>query len=337
MSVLDRRRGEIGLGDVASALRSLRPADADDVASIAGVLGFGLRAADLNAQPAPTPAIYDHQRPLTPQRPQQTPSQERLPGWAMPPLLPAPEPLPDDVLPSQIFRESPLAGGGEERPAWLGEAYRLLPQKRATPPRHALLPARTARGVLVAALATWRTGSEIDVAELTRLLAEQRMPQRLPSLPVATLERGCQLLLDFSDSMVPWWEDLRELAQQAIAVLGDDLVSAYEFAGTPAEAQRWDVERDRLVAWRPEAERPILVATDFGIRGTPSLRHGGAEWRAFVARCVSVGAPLLFFVPWSRGYWPSHLGLHPQIVHWHPATSAAMLRRQRGLSRRVAR
>jgi hypothetical protein len=45
------------------------------------------------------------------------------------------------------------------------------------------------------------------------------------------------------------------------------------------------------------------------------------------------GCPLLILVPWSPAYWPTDLGPHAELLHWHPRTSAAMLRRQLACTR----
>jgi hypothetical protein len=80
-----------------------------------------------------------------------------------------------------------------------------------------------------------------------------------------------------------------------------------------------------------EAELEILASYK-------ARRDGaGADWRDFVRRCAAADSPLLILVPWPPRYWPADLGLFPQLVHWHPATTATMLRRQRGLAHRVAR
>jgi hypothetical protein len=71
--------------------------------------------------------------------------------------------------------------------------------------------------VFTAALATLRQGDRLDVDQLVRRVVEGRLPPRLPRLHGGDARRGCQLLLDFSDSMLPWWEDLRELAAQLAA------------------------------------------------------------------------------------------------------------------------
>jgi hypothetical protein len=62
--------------------------------------------------------------------------------------------------------------------------------------------------------------------------------------------------------------------------------------------------RERSKPGKPKPGRPILVATDFGIRGEPVHDLGGTGWPAFVDRCAARDCPLLILVPWSRVYWP---------------------------------
>ena len=342
MSVPSERRGEIGLAELVAALRRLRCDQFGEAErrAIAEALGFG--AADPRAAQTltPTPTVYDHSQ--TQAQTRSTPiAPPPAPGWAVPRVAPTPEALPADMLACELVElvaDPPDAGDDAQPPTWLSAGYRRIdPQTRAAPLRHALLPARTARGVLTAALATQRTGDEIDHEELVRCLVARRLPPRLPRVLAPTLTHGCQLLLDFSDSMLPWWEDLRQLARQAIAALGAAGVTSFHFSGAPAAARRWSAEREDFASWRPQAGQPVLVATDFGIWGEPLHDGAGADWQDFVRRCAAADSPLLILVPWPPRYWPADLGLFPQLVHWNPATTAAMLRRQRGLAHRVAR
>ena len=331
-------RGEISLSELLAALQALPWKNDDDAAAIARALGFGLAAREVDDAPPPTPVIFDHSQPSSPQPPPQI-APPREPGWAIPPIHKEAEELPADALPADLAeQQAPEGDAPSTAPAWLHAGYDLVePEPGVAAYRHALLPARTARGVLSAALASWRSGSEIDVAALTRRVAERCLADRLPLRASPSLHRGCQLLLDFSDTMVPWWDDLRDLARQAGAVLGSERVATFHFAGRPAEARRRQPHSRRIETWTPEPGRPILVASDCGICGIPGTQRAPREWRDFVQRCAAADSPLLILVPWSSGYWPRDLGLHPQLVHWHPATSAAMLRRQRGLGHRVAR
>ena len=340
MSAAANRRGEIHLGELIGALVELNCDDAAQAETIAACLGFGLRAPDLAATGAATPAIYDHSRALPPPLAASSASPRPL-GLALPPSSPAIEALPAQIVPSQLASVETLPStDASAAPAWLAAGYQRLDPERSSPPRQTLIAARAARGVVTAALASWRPGDAgdgLDLDELVRCIVRRRLPHCLPRLPSTTLSNGCQLLLDYGESMVPWWEDLRELARQVSGVLGAERTAIFDFAASPATARRWRADRAALEAWQVEPGRPILVATDFGIRGEPVHDLGGTGWPAFVDRCAARDCPLLILVPWSRVYWPKNLGLHPQLVHWHPATSAAMLRRQRGLGHRVAR
>ncbi|MBL8394087.1 MAG: hypothetical protein JNK99_04935 [Candidatus Accumulibacter sp.] len=340
MSPAGGRRGEIHLGELISALAGLDCDDAAQAATIAACLGFGLRAPDLAATGAATPAIYDHNRALPPPAARRS-AIPHPPGLALPASSPAVEALPAQIVPSQLASVGVLPStDSSAAPAWLVAGYQRLASERSSPPRQTLFPERAARGVLTAALARWRpgdAGADLDLDALVRCIVRRRLPQCLPRLPSMTLDNGCQLLLDYSESMVPWWEDLRELARQVSGVLGAERTSIFDFAASPAGARRWRADREAIETWQPEPGRPILVATDFGIRGEPPCDLRGSGWPAFVDRCAARDCPLLILIPWSRFFWPKNLGLHPQLVHWHPATSAALLRRQRGLGHRTAR
>ncbi|MEF8731813.1 MAG: hypothetical protein V5B40_07850 [Candidatus Accumulibacter meliphilus] len=334
------RRGEIHLGDLIRALGTLHGQDDEHAQAIAGCLGFGLAAPEV--QPArPTPTVYDRSR-LSPQAKSEAPATPRQAGLAAPPTRAPQIDLPAQTLKSTLNAvAAPPAIDTAEAPSWLtGDYQRLDPAPGVSPPRRTLIPAETARGVFTAALATLRRGDRLDVDQLVRRVVEGRLPPRLPRQHSATLARGCQLLLDFSDSMLPWWEDLRELARQLVGVLGEDRVAVFDFDSTPEKAGRWlpgkDAEQD-WQPWQPEPGRPILAATDFGIQGLPPRSRPDAGWPKLIKDCRAPGCPLIVLVPWSPEYWPTTLGPDAELVHWHPRTSAAMLSRQLGGRQRPTR
>ncbi|MEG7525316.1 MAG: hypothetical protein M3H12_19900, partial [Chromatiales bacterium] len=129
-----------------------------------------------------------------------------------------------------------------ETPAWLNENNTTL-DRDETPPvplhRESLFSDNTNRGILSAALATRRPGYQIDVFRLINHFVTGKIPRTLPCLMSNTLERGCQLLLHYSDDMVPYWEDLAALATQIKNVMGQDRVDLYEFKGLPDSANTW--------------------------------------------------------------------------------------------------
>lgn len=337
MSAHGGRRGEIQLGELIRAFGTLSPQNAEHAQAIAGCLGFGLAAADIDTA-KPTPAIYDRSR-LSAQA-----SADRIssPQRKLPPVpstRPEPVTLPERILSSTL---RPLAAAppadSDDEPDWLAANYpRLDRPPGVSPPRQTLFPERSARGIFTAALATQRLGSELDVDRLIRQVVQGRVPAQPPRLPSSTLVRGCQLLLDFSDSMLPWWEDLRQLATQLTAVLGEDRLATFDFASSPGQVSRWLAGKDEEQPWRPEPGRPLLLATDFGIQGRPAGKRVDASWPSFIDRCAAAGCPLIVLIPWSPEYWPTGLGPYPALVHWHPNTSAAMLRRQIGAGHELAR
>lgn len=343
MSVLGGGRGEVHLGDLIVALASLGgddPLAHTHVDAIAGCLGFGVGVAAATPLSPTTPIACDPTQP-SPETSFQPPPTPHQSGVRSPSGARRPEPLPEHVLKSRLKPppdQPPPHDVAGSLPAWFNAAYRRIdPIHRDPLLRRGLLPAHTARGVLTAALASWRPGDQIDLDLLVRQLVEQRLPPRLPRLSSPTLSSGCQLLLDFSGSMVPWWEDLRDLTRQVKAVLGEERVDVFDFRGEPDTAGHWRRDQRMRENWQPEPGRPILVATDFGIRGESVARVAGSRWRTFVDRCARHGCRLRILVPWPRDCWPHDLGLHPQLVHWDPSISAGMLHRQRPLTHRIAR
>lgn len=332
MSGTGQPKSEIQLADLIKALGSLPWRDEAQAQAIAGSLGFGLAAHKVQ-RPRPGTAIADPK--LNRPKPTPTPS-VKPPSLAMPPAPPLPATLPTDVLPSTLTalpRRAPT--NATSSADWLDEDYQVLqPATGLAPARHPLLPDTRARGVFSAALATLRAGYELDVPELVRRVCQGRIPSKLPHLPDATLAHGCQLLLDFSDTMQPWWDDLRGLARQLAQVIGADGLNVFDFDQNPSAAAQWLANGDERL-WRPEPGRPILLATDFGIQGTPSPRHKPAWCRSFIERCADQGSPLVILIPWPRAHWPEGLGPYPDLMHWHPRTSAAMVRRELGLGHRV--
>lgn len=318
-----RPSGPIHLADLVTALADLPWRDASEAQAIAGCLGFGLAAPRMQV-PKATEAISD---PRLDDHGATAEAPEPLPV-VVPPAPPVPVGLPERIVDARL---SPLLPPPppSDRPDWLDQDYQIYrSQPGSRLARHALIPDSLARGIYTAALATQHPGRELDMPALIGQIACGRLPQRLPRLPASTLARGCQLLLDFSDSMMPWWEDLHDLARQVRQVVGENTVEIHEFRGNPNDARPW-LSEDEERPWRPNPQKPILLATDFAIRGQRPPRSPAA-WQDFVSHCARRGSPLVILVPWRRQYWPNDLGPHPDFMHWHPRTSAAMVRRKLG-------
>ena len=192
MSVLSERKGEIHLGTLITAFARLGGDPALPAEAIAACLGFGLAAPDMAASATATPTIYDHSRPLPLPRADRI-DPPRPTGLSIPPAAPAATTLPKDILPSELVSLASLASTDTAAiPAWLSEpCQRVNPTPAVSPPRQTLFPACKVRGVLTAALASWRPGDEIDVDQLIRCVVERRPLARLPRRASPTLNNGC--------------------------------------------------------------------------------------------------------------------------------------------------
>jgi hypothetical protein len=179
--------------------------------------------------------------------------------------------------------------------------------------------------VLCAALATHRPGSDIDLPRLVASVCRRVPLRRLPRRQEITLAEGCQLLLDYSGTMVPFWEDLAALGDQVREVAGTQATRVYTFDTRPTQARHWTAAGDPE-PWEPDG-RPVLAATDLGIQGRGQAEPS-ADWPEAAARCLATGGPLILLIPWPEGRWPRAFPANATLIHWGPRTSAGMVSRQ---------
>jgi len=323
-------RGVIGLGDLLRALARLDAKDEATAARIIRSLGFAQR--DPNP-PERLRGAYDQTR---------SPHRRRTPIGSPPPPLGAPPfsgaipplELPERALEAELTPLEPAVTA--EPPEWLDVP---LPAEQPSPTaarRAPLFPRRTAPAVLSAAVATRRPGSEPDLQRIIAGFTRGERMRDLPRLPVARLDRGIQLLLDVSEAMTPFRDDLTDLGDALERVVGRARCQVFEFAGDPAKASRWD-EAGKERDWKAERGRPVVLATDFGIAAPPAARdritHSG--WLEFAAKVRKAGCPLMAFVPLPPSRWPVRLARQITLIHWDPRTTAGAVRRLVGAGHEI--
>lgn len=323
-------RPEIGLGDLLRAVGEIQPRDPAELDRIARCLGFeaGLYALETpDYRPIPGAWNKTVRRPAS-----RRPEPGLSPEPSGPPLHPAPEPPPDPpetILPLHISALPPEPPREVLLPAEIQSQPGLaLDASRPPVPRQPLFPHRTARGLLGAAVMRTVMGVDPDVPRWVRALVQGRNLRELPRQSRRSARAGCQLLLDFSETLVPWWDDLRALMDQFHALLGEASCPVFEFAGDPNEALRWTEAGDEQ-RWQPVPQQPVVVATDFGQIRIPGggPRPGLSVWRDFAALCRRRQAPLIALTPLRRERCPKALGHLMMLIHWNPATRAADIQR----------
>ena len=168
---------------------------------------------------------------------------------------PPPEPYSPADLPDPPFWRVaaqvilPPDRGSDATPPWLMEAQPWAEQPESDrslpPPRQSLLvpPARQAR-FLRRQLVEQRGAGTLDVVRLCGLLAQRRLPRRLPQLPRGRWPARVHLLIDHSQALRPYWDDFWQVeelpgAPSAIACR----------LGSPAQAT------PRMLSGVPQASR----------------------------------------------------------------------------------
>ncbi|MCF1182438.1 hypothetical protein L0E83_03175 [Marichromatium gracile] len=228
------------------------------------------------------------------------------------------------MLTSHLEPASKLTPAEPNRPDRLETSLAAFPPE-AEPElaRASLLPERAARHVLSAALTTKRPGGDLDLSQLIDAVCRLEPLHKLPRQSEPTLDHGVQLLLDYSDAMLPFWRDLNQLTEQVREVVGAHTTQVYRFDGQPTQARDWTASYEPQ-PWRPDG-RPVLAATDLGSHGEETTEPR-SDWVKLAKDCARAGSPLILLNPWPEHYWPKTLPPNAILIHWGARTTAGMVR-----------
>jgi hypothetical protein len=319
-----RRRGRIHLGDLAHALDELGNDDDERAQKIAASLGFNLS----KTSPADESQRSRSAHERMPRRGSaaQRPLPSRKPSVSTPPKPPVRLSLPEGPAFGNLESLDDLQPAIEELVA-PDPAFELYDDK--TYPalsQPSLIRDNTSRGIFTALLQTTRASRRIDIRALIRKSSKGLPPRQLPREQTGTLDHGCQLLLDYADSMTPWRDDLRILTHQLEKVVGRENVLVHEFNEFPLEAQYWTSDFERR-PWQPKSGTPVLVVTDLGLPFSHSAYRLQLRWREFIQRCQQAAIPLILLIPWEYGgFVEKALGHYPYLFPWSPRTTASQIK-----------
>ncbi|MDX2480270.1 MAG: hypothetical protein QNK24_08025 [Desulfuromusa sp.] len=249
-----------------------------------------------------------------------------------PPPRSNPLSLPDQSVPGNLKKKGKVSTSST-KPDW---DYQFYDAKIYDPAEQiTLIPQTTIRGVLTGMLRVLRETRQIDIKTLIKQSVSGLPPRHLPYQLSGTVTHGCQLFLDHSESMSPWANDLQALQHQLTNVIGADLVMRYRFDESPMEAESI-TPGSRGDAWKPRAQTPVLVVSDFGQPTSASRYLVELHWSKFIDECRKVQCPLVCLVPW----WidpviRETLGNYPYLFHWLPSTTANEVRSVIGAGHRL--
>lgn len=299
---------EVNRGDLAEALKKLKPTNEATRLAIAQALGMGWDPPKKSKAPGKEkriegPAVTGGR--LT----RNVPFFEQMP-------------LPSRALLSLLEHRR----SEEPAPSIYVEPLQTSPPESETqsPPHEPLFLPRWTRGILNAALATDSEIGDVDIDRAVRTLAKGHALVDLPLMSTPTLARGVQLLIDRSEAMVPFIRDQMILHEQITATVGRDRVTTLRFVGCPTRGAGTGPEATWSTYDAPLNGGPVLLLTDLGI-GRPALsdeRAGAMEWFNFAQIVRKAKCPLIAFVPYGESRWPQKLRGHMSIIQWDRNTTA---------------
>ena len=235
--------------------------------------------------------------------------------------------LPDEILPINIEKLQDATHIELSPPFPRQEPIKLGASNDSPLLRLPLFPKRTVRGLLKESIAQPSLGSELDMTRLIRATVEYQPLRSLPLSARLTIKQGCQLLLDFNEALVPWWDDMHDLKQQFHAVLGEAACPIYEFTDNPHHAVRWTEFGKQ--AWQTVTGKPVVIATDLGQVRTNgnSLRVGLSTWREFALHCQRRQIPVIVLTPLGHKSCPKELSNFMSIIDWSSSIRASDVKR----------
>jgi hypothetical protein len=324
------RKGFISLGDALRAAADLKPGDAETRSLMLEMLGLEERG------------VAPAQRTIGAWKPSSTESlmaaHRRSEVRASTRFeTTAPQP-PEQRSPVQrrgsaaVVTRTHEGTGTFSTPSWLNEAGDSLASESnggPPPPTPALFGRVVRRGILSAVVSTLVPEGDFDLARIMHTLVARRPLARLPRLPIPTLRRGIQILIDRADAMSPFRQDQDDLIVALDDILADDRFEVLYFIGAPLRNVGAG-PRSAWQAWKaPAAPTPILVVTDLGIGGSPldEDRPQQAEWLRFEAAARNHGNLVVALVPYEALRWPPALLRVMSIVHWSERTTVGEIRR----------
>ena len=297
---------EISLGDLAQALKKLKPTNNDTRLAIAKTLGMSIETPQKAKPSPPKPSVRGDDTPVTTRT--------------------------NPIFEQPALTNRPLATRLEqtksEQPApaiYVPPLPRSAPESEVqSPPLEPLFFPRWTRGILSAALATNSESGAVDVARVVKILGTGRPVAKFPLLSLPTLNRGVQLLIDRSQAMEPFIRDQVRLHQEIMNVVGADRVTTLRFVGCPMRGAGTGPQDTWLRYEPPIPAAPVLLLTDLGI-GRPRLsdeRSEVTEWLSFAQLVKKSKCPLVAFVPYGESRWPTALLNHMSILQWDRNTTA---------------
>jgi hypothetical protein len=335
-----RGPSHVSLGDAFLVEARLRPKDEATREAIAELLGFNRERVSSGRSTTVGPWKPNEPAPASQMQAPAAPARASVPA-ELPPRIPPP------VLAGAKTSSDYIGRITFERPGWAHVNQPFGPANGAdcSLPPPPLFSASHVRGILSAMFATFHDGPEIDVDRAATRLGEGRRLDRIPYLPIATLRRGAQVLIDRAETLNPLRDDIGQLLADLERLFGRGHLEVLYFAHCPSarESRRRGVSTtpsSRPFSWRsPGRGVPVLIVSDFTL--SPVTREevdyaSADEWEEFIGDVRAASCHPVGLVPYAPGRWPPALTAMLTFVHWSERTTPRQVMRALRETRRTA-
>jgi hypothetical protein len=313
-------QSDVWLGDVVEVWTQFGAVSEEERALLVEPLGFELpRAVGLGkVQPAGSSAPMS-QLPEAPSQAAPTADLNQLNSSAL-------QAVPMSVL----DRKEP---DPRREPDWVRHAL-PLEQERVEhalfrPPYESLFETRWTRALVGAVTATRAEDGPIDLTAVIQSLARCRPLLNLPRRKILTLRKGVQLVLDYSESMMPFFRDMEELARRIVEIVGRDRTTILKIYGDILRKRNWRKKSNWLLeGGAPPPAVPLLIVSDLGLTRDAVLRDGTRPWgwMEIAQRLSRSECDVAAIVPLPLSRVPAALLRSVNILSWDRSTTVLQAR-----------
>lgn len=301
------------LGELVRAFETLRPTDEGRV-QVASALGYGLMGARGSSQPI--------QGDDTPQSPPNAPSahKRQLKRRQVTDSVSTQEPTPLLIEDVRVDALKPQTPQGDIR-------VLELPVHRPAPPIPGLLRKKWLRALLSGLVCRPTGRGSLDLDALLDSLIYRPPLRELPYRARLSTRLGVQILVDQSDSMIPYADDQTGFVDDILELLPTHLVEVVRFYKHPLADEVESTTTDFGPYRPPQAGTAVLLLSDLGLG--PRYEPGRAirDWRSFAEFLLRSRCTPTALLPISPARWPRELARHYRLVYWSRKTSVSDVQR----------
>lgn len=203
-----------------------------------------------------------------------------------------------------------------DEPAWFrnAEPFReedelRAPANASPPPQPPLLPWSRLWPFLKMALGAWQTTRTLDLPRIIARLARAQTLRYLPRQQRHGWAAECQLIIDYAEPLLPFWNDFNQLHRRLRQLRGARGLRLIAFPdGDPGgrcwwhDGREW---RERASGSMPSAGAMVLVLSDLGCNDSSDVRR--RQWRHLGARLRRLDRRPVALMPCPPRRWDGEL------------------------------